>query len=82
VSEMRAGFNYVLPRLLFRGLTSRISKIILGVFQCCGSGMFIQDPNFFHPGSRVKRIQDTGSGSASKKLSILNLKIVSKLSEI
>jgi hypothetical protein len=23
---------------------------------CCGSGMFISDPNFFHPGSRVKKI--------------------------
>ena len=21
--------------------------------QCCGSGMFIPDPNFFHPGSRI-----------------------------
>jgi hypothetical protein len=52
------------------------------VFQCYGSGMFIQDPNFFHPGSRVKRIPDTGSGSASKNLSIFHPKIVSKLSEI
>jgi hypothetical protein len=29
--------------------------------QCCGSGMFIPDPNFFHPGSRVpgsKRFPD------------------------
>jgi hypothetical protein len=24
--------------------------------QCCGSRMFIPDPNFFHPGSRVKKI--------------------------
>ncbi len=24
------------------------------VFQCCGSGMFIPDPNFFHPGSRIR----------------------------
>jgi len=23
--------------------------------QCCGSGMFIPDPNFFHPGSGVKK---------------------------
>ncbi len=27
-------------------------------YQCCGSVMFIPDPNFFHPGSRVKRIPD------------------------
>jgi hypothetical protein len=24
--------------------------------QYCGSGMFIPDPDFFHPGSRVKKI--------------------------
>jgi hypothetical protein len=43
--------------------------------QCCGSAFFpswILDPNFF--------IQDPGS--ASKNLSILTQKIVSKLSEI
>jgi hypothetical protein len=45
--------------------------------QCCGSGMFVLDPNFsipypnlFHP------------GSASKNLSLLSQKFVSKLSEI
>jgi hypothetical protein len=44
--------------------------------QCCGSGMFIldqsfsiQDPNFHHPGSRIR----------IKELSILTQKIVSKL---
>ncbi len=46
--------------------------------QCCGSGMFMPDPNFFHPGSGVKEIP----GSASKNLSILSQKIVSKLSEL
>jgi hypothetical protein len=35
---------------------------MLRKFQCCGSGMFIPDPNFFHP------------GSASKNLSILTPK--------
>jgi hypothetical protein len=39
-------------------------------YQCCGSGMFIPDPNFFHP------------GFASKNLSIFTQNIVSKLSEI
>ncbi len=33
--------------------------------------MFIPDPNFFHPGSRFKKIPDPGSDSASKNLSIL-----------
>jgi hypothetical protein len=37
--------------------------------QCCGSGMFIPDPNFFHPGSALKNI------------SILTQKVVSKLLE-
>jgi hypothetical protein len=43
--------------------------------QCCGSGMFIPDPNFFHHGSRVKKISDPGSGSASKNLVILHQKL-------
>jgi len=38
--------------------------------QCCGSWIFIPDPNFSHP------------GSLSKNLSILTQKITSKLSEI
>jgi hypothetical protein len=44
-------------------------------FQCCGSGMFILDPNFFHPGSKYfpSRIR-------KKELSVLTQKIVSKLS--
>jgi hypothetical protein len=48
--------------------------------QCCGSGMFIPDPYFSHPGSRVKKI--SGSAFASKNLSILIQKFVYKLSEI
>jgi hypothetical protein len=50
--------------------------------RCCGFGMFIPDPNVFHPGSRI---QDPGvrifpipdPGSASKNLSILTQKTVS-----
>jgi hypothetical protein len=64
-----------------------LTKIIrlAAVLQCCGSEMFILDP-----GSRIgfpSRIPDTGSrvkkipdpGSASKKLSIFNLKNCFKL---
>jgi hypothetical protein len=45
--------------------------------------MFISDPKteIFHPGSRAKKIPDLGSGSASKNLSILALKTVSKLQD-
>ncbi len=50
--------------------------------QCCGSGMFIPDPGSeFYPSLiRIFSIRDPGS--ASKNLSILNQKFVSKLSEI
>jgi hypothetical protein len=26
------------------------------IFQCCGSGMFIPDPTFSHPGSRIRTV--------------------------
>jgi hypothetical protein len=41
--------------------------------------MFMPDPGFefFHPGSREKKIPDPGSGSASKNLSIFNPKTFS-----
>ncbi len=48
--------------------------------QCCRSGMFISDPNFFHPGSRVKRFPR--SAFTSKNLLISTLRIVFELSEI
>ncbi len=47
---------------------------------CCRSGMFIPDPRseFFHPGSRVKRIPDP-----HQRISVfLTLKTVSKLSDL
>jgi hypothetical protein len=42
--------------------------------QCCGSGMFIPDLNFFHPGSRVKKI--LGSRIRIKIFKYFNQKIV------
>ncbi len=44
----------------------------------------IPDPNFSipDPGSRMLSLKDPNSGSASKNLSILNQKLVFKLSEI
>jgi hypothetical protein len=51
--------------------------------QCCGSGMFIpvHGSQFFHPGTRISdpgskifRIPNPGSGSASMNLSIFNPK--------
>jgi hypothetical protein len=44
-----------------------------------GSRMFIPDPG--DPVSRVKKIPDSGSASASMNISILALKTVSQLSE-
>ncbi len=52
--------------------------------QCCGSGMFIPDPNFFHPGSRicikevkyfikkfVSKLSDPGDPGCSSRIRIL-----------
>ncbi len=45
--------------------------------------MFIPDQNFSisDPGSKVKKIPDPGSASASKNFSVLTHKIISKLSK-
>ncbi len=50
------------------------SSYLIKHTQCCGSVIFSPGYEFFHPGSRVKKISDPGSGSASKKLSMLNPK--------
>jgi hypothetical protein len=67
-----------------RTLTKSLSD--LAKIPCCGSGMFIPDPgsNFFHPGSWLpsQNIPDPESGQATKNLSILTQKIVSKLGDI
>ncbi len=39
-------------------------------------GFVILDPNFFHLGSRFKKVLDPGSGSASMNVIIFNPKIV------
>jgi hypothetical protein len=48
-------------------------RIDAGYMQCCGSGMFIPDPNFsfpdpnfFHPGSLIRIFSIPDPGSASK----------------
>ncbi len=46
--------------------------------QCCGSGMFIPDPTFFHPGSRIRTVSIPDPGSSSKNLSILTPKKAKK----
>ncbi len=63
-------------------MAKELKFIVLGYRrkQCCGSGIFIPGTSFFNPGSRVKKISDPGSGSASKNLSIFNPKIA-KFSE-
>ncbi len=51
--------------------------------QCCGFEMFIPDPGseFFHPGYRVKKIPDPGSGSKNLSTYFFYPKTVNKLSE-
>jgi hypothetical protein len=39
------------------------------IYICCGFGMFIPDPNFFYPGSRIRIFSIPDRGSASKNLS-------------
>jgi hypothetical protein len=43
---------------------SKISKY--RIHQCCGSGVFIPDPNFFHTGSLIRIFPITDPRSASK----------------
>ncbi len=47
--------------------------------QCCGSGMFILDPTFFHNGSRIRIFSIPDPGSTAKNLGILTQKMVAKL---
>jgi hypothetical protein len=51
---------------------------------CCGSGKFIPDPNFFYPGTRVKKIPGSWIWIRIriKEFKYFNPKMVSKLSEI
>jgi hypothetical protein len=58
------------------GFQSSVSCILhekkwMNCDQCCGSGMFIPDPNVFNPGSRAKKFSDPGSASAAKNLRVL-----------
>jgi hypothetical protein len=60
-------------------MREEINKQVIDLSQATLSRKY--DPHeFFHHGSRAKKIPDPGS--ASKNLSIFNPKIVSKLSEI
>jgi hypothetical protein len=58
---------------IYQGSNNFPARLRYRCNQCCGSRIRI----LFHPGSRVNKISDPGSGSASKNLSILTLKIVS-----
>jgi hypothetical protein len=42
----------VLWRRMLGSLGRRFRGVVIR-YQCCGSGMFIPDPRFFHPGSRI-----------------------------
>ncbi len=62
--------------LFYKKYLTAISLCLPAIFtddprQCCGSGMFIPDPNFFHPGSRIldpEGQKGTGPGSGSATL--------------
>ncbi len=63
-----------------------MSKTVKRNIHCCGSGKFIPDPTFFHPGSRIHGQKISGSWIwmriPIKEFRYFNPKIVSKLSEI
>ncbi len=65
-----------LTRPRHHGLSQGGTPLQVGgqVYQWCGSGMFIPDPDldFTHPGARIQGRKD--SGSASKNLRIFNPK--------
>jgi hypothetical protein len=44
----------LVPGTTTRTLLSQMDKNKVYLQQCCGSGMFIPDPHFFHPGSRIR----------------------------
>jgi hypothetical protein len=49
--------SFLLISRLYNGCKFLPEKSEVGFrafFQCCGSGMFIPDPNFFHPASRIR----------------------------
>jgi hypothetical protein len=52
------------------------TKLSYFIFQCGGSGMFIQDPTFFHPGSELSpsRIPDPGTRILIKEFKYFNPK--------
>jgi hypothetical protein len=66
-----------IPEVPYRTVLYQIEKIYRDtveniILQCCGSGIFIPDPNFSHPGSLIR----------IKEFKYFNPKIVSKISEI
>jgi hypothetical protein len=51
-----------------------LESTIVPVWPVLGIGMFITDPTFFHPGSRIRIFSIPDPGSTSKNLSILTPK--------
>jgi hypothetical protein len=62
------------PSGMYRVPVSQTVSIFFHILQCCGSGMFIPDPTFFHPSSRIRSVSIPDPGSSSKNLSILTPK--------
>jgi hypothetical protein len=64
--------------LNIRLFKNKICYLFFVMSQCGGSGMFIPDPNFFHPGSWIRTASIPDPGSSSKHLSILTPKKAKK----
>jgi hypothetical protein len=65
----------------FQPFLKKIENIIKSKFSVLGSGLFIPDQTFFHPGSRIRfvSIQDPGSWNRFTEFKYFNQKMVSKL---
>ena len=51
--------KYLIPFYTNSSISKNVTSLLY-IYQCCGSGMFIPDPTFFHPGPDFS-IPDPGS---------------------
>ncbi len=66
--ELRGGNDGGEPHLGLRPV------VWIRTYQCCGSGMFIPDPNFFHHGSRIRILPVPDPWSLIKDFKYFNKK--------
>jgi hypothetical protein len=78
-SENSSFFFCFFPGLSVRACNQQGNRANQISHQCGGSGMFIPDPTFSHPGSRIRTVSIPDPGSSSKNLSDLTPKKAKKM---